>query len=178
MGVYGLFNDISEIVANQMLHQPVTCSFSNQNHPRCWVTQQPQVAVTSPEPRNAHNQYIFQMSITKGHLPKDRSYLLWAAETGTYDPAESFGKFQTHPESLWCVGASSSVSADQLSSETPSLGEMTSKGIWMGPPWAALKWVRITHISCLPQTQTWKLKAEIFVKMHRGWDKRQEATIR
>ena len=70
MGVYGLFNDISEIVANQMLHQPVTCSFSNQNHPRCWVTQQPQVAVTSPEPRNAHNQYIFQMSITKGHLPQ------------------------------------------------------------------------------------------------------------
>lgn len=28
-GVYGLFNGISEIVANQMLHQPVTCSFSS-----------------------------------------------------------------------------------------------------------------------------------------------------
>ena len=44
------------------------------------------------------------------------------------------------------------LSLDQMSSETPSLGEMTSKGIWMGPPWTALKWVRITHISCLPWT--------------------------
>lgn len=74
------------------------------------------------------------------------------------------------------MGVSLSVSVDQRSSGSPSLGRIISKGC-LGETSPNINVSQIhTHFISSP-TQTQKLKAGIVVRTHRGCDRRQETTV-